>query len=57
MTVFEMVEMMTEEEYVVFTGFFKAWGDTITEEELEAIVDEHYGLTLEEYLGYFDDED
>ena len=57
MAVFEMVEMMTDEEYMEFVGFFKAWGDTLTEEEVEAIVEERYGLTLEEYLGYFDDED
>ena len=54
--VFEMVEKMSEAEFMAFRALYDAWGESLTEEELEAEVAERYELTLEEYLAYFDED-
>lgn len=52
--VFELVEKMTDKEFAEFEALYKDF--RITEEELENILQEKFGITIEEFYEYFDED-
>ena len=52
----EVVEAMSDEEFVAFRGLEDDWYEgRIDEEELAKILVEKYGITFAEYFEYFED--
>lgn len=53
----EIVEAMSDEEFVAFRGLENDWYEgRINEDELEKILIEKYGITFAEYFEYFDED-
>ena len=52
----EVVEAMSDEEFVAFRGLEDDWYEgRIDEEELAKTLVEKYGITFAEYFEYFED--
>ena len=52
--VFELVEKMTDKEFAEFEALYN--NIHIPEEELENILQEKFGITIEEFYEYFDED-
>ena len=52
----EIVEAMSDEEFIAFRGLEDDWYEgRIDEDKLEKILTEKYGITFAEYFEYFED--
>ena len=55
--VYDLAEEMSDVEFEQFKGLDKEWCEgRITEDELEQILEEQYGISFAEYYEYFDED-